>query len=120
MATMYELTGQAMSEDQAMDSASLLPILTGKQKGPLHVFVIYQAGSAYDGAIREGSMVLLVDRKNEATELYDLATDIGQERNLIADPKYADEVARLRAKFLEHNDHDDTTFDEPRTTKAFG
>ena len=25
-------------------------------------------------------------------------------------------VERLHAKFLEHNDHDDTTFDEPRTT----
>jgi arylsulfatase A len=119
VATMYELTGQEMAEDQAMDSASLLPILTGRQKGPLHEFVIYQAGFAYDGAIREGSMVLLVDRKNEATELYDLATDIGQERNLIADPKYAGEVARLRAKFLRYNDHDNTTFDEPRTTPRF-
>jgi arylsulfatase A len=119
VATMYELTGQEMAEDQAMDSASLVPILTGRQKGPLHEFVIYQAGFAYDGAIREGSMVLLVDRKNEATELYDLATDIGQERNLIADPKYAGEVARLRAKFLRYNDHDNTTFDEPRTTPRF-
>lgn len=27
VATMYELTGQSMSEDQAMDSASLMPIL---------------------------------------------------------------------------------------------
>ena len=116
VATMYELTGQKMAEDQAMDSASLLPILTGSQKGPLHEFVIYQAGFAYDGAIREGSMVLVVDRENEATELYDLATDIGQERDLIADPKHRDTVVRLRAKFLRYNDHDDETFDEPRTT----
>ena len=119
VATMHELTGQPMAEDQAMDSASLLPILTGRQKGPLHEFVIYQAGFAYTGAIREGSMVLVVDRKNEATELYDLATDLAQERNLIADPKYTAEVARLRAKFLQYNDHDDETFDEPRTTVAF-
>lgn len=116
VATMYELTGQTMAEDQAMDSASLLPILTGTQKGPLREFLIYQAGFAYDGAIREGSMVLLVDRKNEATELYDLSADIGQEHDLIADPKYSDLVARLRAKFLEYNDHDNKTFDEPRTT----
>ncbi|MBW3566256.1 MAG: sulfatase-like hydrolase/transferase [Acidobacteria bacterium] len=116
VATMYELTGQTMAEDQAMDSASLLPILTGTQKGPLHEFLIYQAGFAYDGAIREGSMVLLVDRENEATELYDLSTDIGQEHDLIADPEYSDVVARLRAKFLEYNDHDNNTFDEPRTT----
>lgn len=116
VATMYELTGQTMDDDQAMDSASLLPILTGKQKGTLHEFVIYQAGYAYDGAIREGSLVLLVDKDNKATELYDLSTDIAQEHNLIAVPKYGDVVTRLRAKFLKHNDHDNKTFDEPRTT----
>jgi arylsulfatase A-like enzyme len=119
VATMYELTGQTMAEHQAMDSASLLPILTGKQKGPLHEFVIYQAGYAYDGAIREGSIVLLVDKENKATELYDLATDIGQEQNLIEDPKHKDLVARLHAKFLKYNDHNNETFDEPRTTPRF-
>lgn len=116
VATMYELTRQPMAEDQAMDSVSLLPLLTGKQKGRLRDFVIYQAGFAYDGAIREGSMVLLVDRNNNATELYDLATDVGQEKNLIGDPQHKELVERLRARFLRYNDHKDDTFDEPRTT----
>lgn len=116
VATMYELTGQQMAEDQAMDSASLMPILTGKQKGPLREFAIHQSGYAYDGAIRDGSMVLLVDKEDKATELYDLANDIAQERNLIADPKHSELVARLHAKFLRYNDHNDKTFDEPRTT----
>ncbi len=119
VATMYELTGQDMAEDQAMDGASLLPLLTGRQRGPLHPFVIYQAGYAYDGAIREGDMVLVVDRENRATELYDLATDVAQEHNLVAEPKYRDLVPRLRAEFLRYNDHDDRTFDEPRTTPRF-
>lgn len=44
------------------------------------------------------------------------STDVAQERDLIADRKYADTVTRLRAKFLRHNDHDDATFAEPRTT----
>lgn len=120
VATMYELTGQPMAEDQAMDSASLLPILTGTQKGPLHDFLIYQAGFAYDGAIRDGNMVLLVDKDNQATELYDLSTDLAQENDLIADPDYREVVARLHAKFLTYNDHDDQTFDEPRTTAPVG
>ena len=119
VATMYELTGQNMAEHQAMDSASLLPILTGTEKGPLHEFVIYQAGYAYDGAIREGNLVLLVDKENKATELYDLSADIAQEHNLIADPKHAATVTRLRAKFLKYNDHDNKTFNEPRTTTPF-
>jgi hypothetical protein len=83
---------------------------------PLHPFVLYQAGFAYDGAIREGDMVLMVDRENEATELYDLGADLAQANNLIGNPEYAQLVARLQAKFLLHNDHDDATFGEPRTT----
>lgn len=120
VATMYDLTNQNMDEDQAMDSATLLPLLEARQPSgvPIHDFVIYQAGYAYDGAIRRGSWVLLVDHDNKATELYDLATDIGQEHDLIHDPSQAKRVAGMRAEFLRYNDHDDTTW-EPRTTRAF-
>ena len=120
VATFYELTGQGMQEDQAMDSVSLMPLLLEVAiDRPLHEFVLYQAGFAYDGAIREGDMVLVVDRENQATELYDLSNDLSQEINLINRPEHAPLIARLRATFLIHNDHDDATFDEPRTTKVF-
>jgi arylsulfatase A-like enzyme len=120
VATMYELTGQDMEEDQAMDCTSLLPLLTGKRKSkkPLHPFMLYQAGYAYDGAIREGDMVLMVNRENKAIELYDLGKDLAQEHDLIDVPKYRRLIGRLQAKFLLHNDHNDETM-EPRTTKAF-
>lgn len=120
VATMYELTQQEMQEDQAKDSASLLSILTGKQSedNPLHEFIIYQAGFALDGAIREKDLVLMVNRKNEATELYDLSTDLGQENNLIGGEQYKDIIARLHQKFLKYNDHDNETID-PRTTEVF-
>lgn len=117
VATVYDLTGAAMAEDQAMDSASLLPLLTGQGGAmPLHDFVLYQAGYAYDGAIREGNWVLLVNRRNEATELYDLSTDLLEETNLRDTLECADRVTRMREKFLKYNDHDDATFTEPRTT----
>lgn len=119
VATMYELTGQNMQDDQAKDSASLLQLLTGEQTdGPLHEFVLYQAGFAYDGAIREGDLVLVVDRNNEATEMYDLSTDPGQENNLIGKRKYRNTVTRLHKKFLKYNDHDNET-DNPRTTAPY-
>lgn len=120
VATMYELTQQNMAEDQAKDSASLMPILTGNQPedDPLHEFIIYQAGFAYTGAIREGDLVLVVDRDEKAVELYDLSEDLGQEKNLIENAEYQETVKRLRDKFLKYNDHDDETV-EPRTTKAF-
>ncbi|MDX1761882.1 MAG: sulfatase-like hydrolase/transferase, partial [Christiangramia sp.] len=120
VATMYELTKQNMQEDQAQDSASLLPILKGKQpeNEPLHDFILYQAGFARDGAIREGDLVLMVDRDNKATELYNLADDLGQENNLIEDDSYSDTIQRLKEKFLKYNDHVIETI-EPRTTKAY-
>ena len=120
VATMYEITNQDMQEDQAMDCTSLLPLITGTKTddSPVHPFILYQAGFAYDGAIREGDWVLLVDRNNEATELYNLKEDLAQEVNLIDKPEYKEMVERLKAKFLKHNDHKNETL-EPRTTKAY-
>ena len=120
VATMYELCGQDMEEDQAMDCTSLLPLITGKRlnKDPLHPFILYQAGYAYDGAIREGDWVLMVNRENKAEELYNLGKDLAQENNLIDIPEHRELIDRLHAKFLKHNDHIDET-QEPRTTKAF-
>lgn len=120
VATMYELTEQDMDEDQAMDSSSLLALITGRKKDstPIHPFVIYQAGYAMDGAIRQGSWVLMVDRRNKATELYNLDNDLAQKKNLIDQPEHKKLVRQLHAKFLKHNDHNKETRD-PRTTKAF-
>ncbi|MDT0678023.1 sulfatase family protein [Autumnicola musiva] len=120
VAAMYELTGQDMAEDQAKDSASILPILLGKQpeNKKLHDFVLYQAGFAYDGAIREDDLVLMVNRDNEATELYDLSTDKAQENNLIDNENYSETITKMKQKFLKYNDHNNETV-EPRTTKAF-
>ncbi|TRX51286.1 sulfatase-like hydrolase/transferase [Fulvivirga sp. M361] len=120
VATIYELTEQNMAEDQAMDCTSLMPLLTGRHKKdtPLHPFLLYQAGHSKDGAIREGSWVLTVDRNNKATELYNLDHDLQQEKNLIDDPVHQEMIKRLHEKFLEYNDHNDKTR-EPRTTRAY-
>jgi arylsulfatase A-like enzyme len=120
VATMYEITHQDMQEDQAMDCTSLLPLITGERidDSPLHPFLIYQAGFAYDGAIREGNWVLMVDRNNEATELYNLETDLAQEVNLIGEAEHGELIQRLKEKFLTYNDHVDKTLD-PRTTEVF-
>lgn len=119
VATMYDLTDSEMAEDQAMDCTSLLPLITGKeQKEALHPFVLYQAGFAYDGAIREGNWVLTVDRENRPVELFHLRDDLGQVNNLVNEPGYGELVKRLHAKFLKYNDHNRTTR-EPRTTEVF-
>lgn len=115
-----ELTGQAIAPDQAMDSASLLPLLLGQDEGPVHEFILYQAGYSQVGALRKGSWVLVVDEHNEATELYDLEADPVQARNLIDAPAHAERVEQMLAEFLRYNYHDNSTFDEPRTTSIVG
>jgi arylsulfatase A-like enzyme len=120
VATMYELTGQNMEADQALDSSSLISLLKGTRNNnePLHPFILYQAGFAFDGAIREGDWVLNVNRENNAVELFNLKNDLSQENNLIDIPNHNELISRLHAKFLKYNDHDKNTRD-PRTTKVY-
>lgn len=120
VATVYDITGQRMAPDQVMDSASLLPTLLGHSDEPVHGFILYQAGYAYTGAIREGPHVLVVDKNNQATELYDLDADPGQAHNLIDAPDRQPRIEQLHRTFLRHNDHDPETFNEPRTTRVLG
>lgn len=119
VATMYDLAGEEMEEDQAMDSATLLPLLLGRQPEgvPLHDFVITQGGDPRSGAIRRGSLVLFVDRLGEARRLYDLAVDPGEEHDLIDDPAYRDRRREMLAMFLRHDDPDAPS--EPRTTPVW-
>jgi hypothetical protein len=67
-------------------------------------------------AIREGANVLVVDENNRATELYDLASDPRQSDNRIEDPEQRGRVSAMLEKYLRHNDRDDHSFSEPRTT----
>jgi len=120
VATIYALTGQVMAPDQAMDSASLLPVLLCGSDEPVHDFVLYQAGFAMLGAIRRGQYVLVIDEHRQATELYDLARDPAQTENLIGEATHAPLVDELRRIYLRHRDRDTTTFDEPRTTPVLG
>jgi len=115
VATLYDLTGQEMEEMQAMDAASLVPLLLGSAAPalPLHPFLILQGGGASGGlvpkreirsrAIRAGSWVLTLDGEGETSGLYDLASDPRQERDRRLEPEQRERVRRLRALFAHHD-----------------
>ena len=101
MPTVLDLLGLPMTD---VDGISLLPLLTGA--APLERAALYwhfphysPQGGRPASAVREGSFKLiefLEDGRLELLELYDLAEDIGETRNLAeAQPERA---ARLRAK----------------------
>jgi hypothetical protein len=108
-----------MPEDQALDSADLLPVLLGRQPAntPVRDFLLFQSSTpdllVDRRGIREGTWSLLFDAQGNPVELYDLATDLRETKNQIANPRDASLVADLLA------DHQFALYESQRTTPAF-
>jgi arylsulfatase A-like enzyme len=98
-ATSLGLAGVAMPTDRKYDSVDLMPFLTGDKTGAPHERLFWRNGGQF--AIREGDWKLVrVDGKPD--ELYDLARDLGEARNLAsAQPEV---TARLAAALKAWND----------------
>ena len=123
MATVAALLGATLPAGAGEDSVSILPALLGeKRDGPLREATVHHSGSGAF-AIRRGSWVLILaptgddngargepawfkaDRGYEPHaqpgELYDLAADPGQKRNLYAaEPVKVRELAGLLEKYV--------------------
>lgn len=78
-ATALGVAGIPMPTDRAYDSVNLLPFLTGEKPGAPHERLFWRNGG--DLAIREGDWKL-VRRGGGPAELYDLAHDFGESRDL--------------------------------------
>ena len=122
MATVAAALDFQLPDDQAQDSHNLLPLLKGKGKGkgPRTTHIHNTRDNAW--AIRDGDWVL-VDAKHgymsgrnakwetkhrypaddkDATELYNLASDVGQRKNLAAqNPQAVKQLQALLAKIRE-------------------
>lgn len=95
MPTLCELAG--MEIPKAADGVSFLPTLTGKGKQQKHEFLFWDFGG-YGGqqAVRMGDWKGVrrnLHQGNTKIELYDLASDIGEQHDLAA--KHPDIVSRM-------------------------
>lgn len=82
-ATAIAAAGVAKSPGQPLDGANLLPFVTGKALDRPHQTLFWKNGGNW--AVRDGDLKLVVgDPKTAAPELYDLANDIGETKNLAA------------------------------------
>ena len=113
MATCAEIVGAKLPDNAGEDSVSILPALLGTDKAPLREAVVHHSING-SFAIRQGKWKLELcadsggwsDPKPGSTEekglpdtqLYDLAAEIGETKNLQAE--HPEEVARL-TKLLE-------------------
>jgi arylsulfatase A-like enzyme len=116
MATAAEIIGTKLPDTAGEDSVSLLPALFGKADHPLHEAVVHHSVNG-SFAIRQGPWKLELcpssggwsdPRPNTAAakqlppiQLYDLATDIGETKNVQAEhPEVVDRLTRLLEKYI--------------------
>lgn len=90
MATLAEVLGEKLPENAGEDSVSLLPLLKGDTQ-PVREFAISHASSGLP-ALRKGAWKIIFGQKGggfagapgvaKTGQLYDLATDLGETKNL--------------------------------------
>ena len=101
-ATAASLAGVKLNKRKAYDGVDLVPHLTGKNKDRPHEQLFWRTGNR--SAIRVGDWKLLRNPgrgQSSAWQLYNLATDIGEQHNL-ADQN-PDKVKELLAAYEKMN-----------------
>lgn len=87
--TVLEALGLETRPEQHVDGESFVPALRGQEysRGPMfwHYPHYGNQGGAPSGAIRDGSWKLIEWFEDDRVELFDLATDIGEARDLSGD-----------------------------------
>ena len=86
-----------MEETPAWDGRDIWPQLTGRSVDPEPRTLYWKTPSA--SAIRRGKDKLIVHKKRDRAELFDLDADPYEKQDLA--PKHADRVAEMRA-LLDH------------------
>ena len=108
-ATLAELTGVPLREDEALDSLSFLPILMGRQAALDRTQMVFEADEAEDNApdggipgnhfaIRTGDFKLILDDNGAPFGLYDLAADPGESENLVNRNEQRARVTEMRSE----------------------
>jgi hypothetical protein len=88
------VAGRTPPADRILDGRNPLPTLTG-ETGPLHERLFFHLGQR--DALREGQLKIVRDKPGEPWQLYDLAADPGESRDLATQRE--GDVARLAAAF---------------------
>lgn len=93
-ATACEAAGVKLPEGRVYDGRSVLGLVNGKSRAPLHEALYWDADEGRR-AVRVGDWKL-VDNEG-VVELFDLARDVGEKMNLAA--KHPEKVKELQARF---------------------
>jgi arylsulfatase A len=101
LATCAELIGAKLPEGAGEDSVSILPDLLGTAKEPVREATVHQS-PAGDLAIRQGPWKLIF-LKDGARELYNLADDLGETKDVAAaHPDVVKQLAGLMQRYVDN------------------
>ena len=94
--TFAEIAGVKITNPHRVDGESIVPLLKGQTIDRRALFWHYYPirGKDHSGAIRNGRWKLIEFFKTQKVELYDLANDIGESKNLAH--QYPEKVRELQ------------------------
>ncbi len=95
-ATLCEVAGAAVPADRVIDGRSLMPMLTGRSTEPTHEYLFHQWNRTCPNA-RESWAVHRGSMKLANGQLFDLASDPGEKRDLAAEQPAV--ATQLRSAF---------------------
>ncbi len=99
-ATICELCGIPIPE--GLDSRSLVPLLKGDESGWCNESISHIRRSGKDHIMIKQNALKYQHYGGDVPEvLFDLERDPGENKNLVVDPKYAEEVERFRKRLAE-------------------
>ena len=99
-ATAAALAGATVPASHHLDGVNIVPYLNGEKTGVPHERLFWRAGGGVRWAVREGRYKL-VKMDGEDEQLFDLAADIGESKNLAAEkPEIA---TRLKSAYDDWN-----------------
>ncbi len=79
-ATAVAVAGGELPEKKKLDGVNLIPYLTGERKNPPHEFLFWRYGEQW--AVRSGDWKLTHFNKETGTQLFNVAKDMGENKNL--------------------------------------
>jgi arylsulfatase A-like enzyme len=96
-ATIAALAGAPIDPARPLDGVNLLPFVTGARSGPPHEAIYLRKFDQGAFAVRRGDYKLVIPKHGDAAQLFNLAQDIGESRNLAAsEPRMVAELEKLR------------------------
>lgn len=96
--TFLAAAGAAVPEGTRLDGVNLLPHLLGQAQGPPHEILFWKKDDL--GAVRQGDWKLVINSWKPERQLFHLADDIGETRDLAAEkPEVADRLHQAWLKW---------------------